>query len=289
MKEIKGIITPLVTPFSDHELDLDALSALLDYEGKIGVSGVFPAGSTGLFALLPLETHKKVIEKTVEMAEGLPVVAGASRNSLEETLSLAKFSSDAGADAVAVLPPYYYRVDQGSILAYYSEIAEKVDIPILVYNNPGLAGNSVEPVTVSRLMEEHSNVVGVKDSSGNLRVTQAYISELPGALVFQGSDDLLLPSMALGISGGVCGTTNFSPLAQALWAEGIGGRGRAISATLEKVIDLTSAAGEFPKGVYYLFERVVLKRERPRGYLPPPLTDLPDDKAEALYAGFASL
>ncbi|MGC8724933.1 MAG: dihydrodipicolinate synthase family protein, partial [Acidobacteriota bacterium] len=233
MKEIKGIITPLVTPFSGGALDRDALSSLMEYQKKIGVSAVFPAGSTGLFALLSVEGQKKVIGEAIDAAKGLPVVAGASRNDLEETASVAKYAEDAGADALAILPPYYFRVDQRSIYDYYAQIAGKVDTPVLIYNNPGLAGNSVEPRTASLLMQEYSGIVGVKDSSGNLRVTQAYLSELPrNALVYQGSDDLLLPSMALGISGGVCGTANFSPLAERLWEAGIGhaAEGREISA-----------------------------------------------------------
>lgn len=271
---ITGIITPTVTPVSRGKIDEERIKVLMEFLKKIGVSAAFPMGSTGLFPLFNKENHVRVIELTIKHANpGTKVLAGAGRNDIDETLEVAKRAIDAGADAVVIVTPFYIKMSQDSILNYYSEIADKINSKIIAYNIPQFTGNTVSAETLASLMKEHSHIIGVKDSSGDLRSTQKYIAMLPsGSYIYQGQDDLLLPSMALGVSGGVCGTTNFTDLAVKLW-NSAGKDSRTLQMKLSGIMRAVSMS-DFPKAYYYLFEKQVMKNSRPSSYLPPPIEDL---------------
>ncbi|MDG7041705.1 MAG: dihydrodipicolinate synthase family protein [Nitrososphaerota archaeon] len=284
MNSINGIITPMVTPVSQGNVDEGRISELMAFIKGEGVSAAFPMGSTGLFPLFSKENHVKAIEVTVKHAlSGMMVLAGAGRNDIDETLEVAKMSADAGADAVVIVTPFYIRMSQNSMLNYYSRIASALDSKIIAYNIPQFTGNSISAEMLSTLMKEHSNIIGVKDSSGDLRSTQKYISTLPhGAYIYQGQDDLLLPSMAIGVSGGVCGTTNFIGLAVRLWKSGSSGaESKSIQLRLSGIMRTISMT-DFPKAYYYLFERLVMKNNKPRNYLPFPIEDLSAQEENAL-------
>ncbi|MGC8661864.1 MAG: dihydrodipicolinate synthase family protein [Nitrososphaeria archaeon] len=271
---INGIITPTVTPVNKGEIDEKRIAALMEFLKKIGVSAAFPMGSTGLFPLFNKENHIRAIELVIKHAlPGTKVLAGAGRNDIDETLEVAKSAADAGADAIVIVTPFYIKMSQDSVLNYYSTIAGKVNSKIIAYNIPQFTGNSVSAETLARLIKEHSNIIGVKDSSGDLRSTQKYIAMLPsGSYIYQGQDDLLLPSMALGVSGGVCGTTNFTDLAVKLW-NSTGKDSRLLQLKLSGIMRAVSMS-DFPKAYYYLFEKQVMNNRKPSGYLPPPIEDL---------------
>jgi len=273
----------MVTPVSNEKIDENGISELMAFLKRIGVSAAFPMGSTGLFSLFSMEEHIRAVELTVKHASGLKVLAGAGRNDIDETLRVARSAVDAGADAVVIVTPFYIKMSQESILNYYSRIASSVDSDIIAYNIPQFTGNQISAETLSSLMKEHSNIIGVKDSSGDLRSTQRYISELPsGSFIYQGQDDLLLPSMALGISGGVCGTTNFIGLAVKLWKAGSSAEeSKSIQLRLSEIMRAISLS-DFPKAYYYLFERLVMKNSEPRNYLPFPIEDLSVQEEHAL-------
>ncbi|MEM0097943.1 MAG: dihydrodipicolinate synthase family protein [Conexivisphaerales archaeon] len=278
---INGIITPTVTPVRNGKIDEERISSLMAFLKDIGVSAAFPMGSTGLFPLFDMKNHVRAIELTVKYIHtGMEVLAGVSRNDIDETLEVAKRAIDVGADAVVVVTPFYIKMSQNSILNYYSKIA-KLDSKIIAYNIPQFTGNIVSAETLAKLMQEHSNIIGVKDSSGDLRSTQQYISLLPsGSYIYQGQDDLLLPSMALGVSGGVCGTTNFSDLAVKLWKSS-GKNSTHLQLKLSGIMRAISRS-DFPKAYYYLFEKLVMKNSRPSGYLPSPIEDLNADEEMAI-------
>jgi 2-dehydro-3-deoxy-D-gluconate aldolase len=278
----------MVTPVSNEKIDENGISELMTFLKRIGVSAAFPMGSTGLFSLFSMEEHIKAVELTVKHASGLKVLAGAGRNDIDETLRVARSAVDAGADAVVIVTPFYIKMSQESILNYYSRIASSVDSDIIAYNIPQFTGNQISAETLSSLMKEHSNIIGVKDSSGDLRSTQRYISELPsGSFIYQGQDDLLLPSIALGVSGGVCGTTNFSDLAVRLWNSANAEESREIQLKLSAMMRALSLS-DFPKAYYYLFERLIMKNENPRNYMPAPINDL-SDQEELMLKGLVTV
>ncbi len=282
---INGIITPTVTPVKEGKIDEVKIAALMEHLKKIGVGAAFPMGSTGLFTLFSKEDHIKAVELTIKHAKsGVKVFAGTSRNDIEETLEVTRKAVDAGADAVVIVTPFYIRMSQISIFNFYSRIADAISSKIIAYNIPQFTGNTVSAETLSKLMSERSNIIGVKDSSGDLRSTQKYISLLPrGSYIYQGQDDLLLPSISLGASGGVCGTTNFTDLAVRIWKSS-GSDARLLQLRLSGLMRNLSLS-DFPKAYYYLFEKLIMKDDNPRNYMPQPVEDLSPDEERAIGEG----
>ena len=215
MKELEGVITPTISPFRNGEIDREGIRKLMDYLHKINVSGIFPMGSIGAFPLVTSNTHKMTIETFSEFrAPNDYFIPGVGRNSIEDTISVAKYAQDISADAIVIVTPYYIKMSQDSILTYFETVVNSVNIPVVLYNIPQLSGNSITVDSVRKLHEEHSNIIGIKDSSGDLSAFQEYLIELPKRFkVFQGQDELLLSSLVVGAAGGVCGTTNFAGIA----------------------------------------------------------------------------
>lgn len=291
MKDVQGIITPMVTPFLGGKEDREGVGRLMEFMKKSGVAAAFPMGSTGLFTCFGREDHAKFIELVSELLpSGMMLLAGVGRNGIEDTLYVAKRAADGGADALVVVAPYYIKMSQRSISDYYARVADSIDLPVIVYNIPQFTGNPVLPGTLAALAEHHPNIAGVKDSSGDLRMTSAYVYGLPKDVrVYQGQDDLLLPSMALGVAGGVCGTTNFTSYAVELWRAGVNSQGaHEANAKILRIMKALSAS-EFPKGYYYLFQKAVAGREKPRGYLPFPVEDLTSGEEDELYGALRDL
>ncbi|MGC9210976.1 MAG: dihydrodipicolinate synthase family protein [Nitrososphaeria archaeon] len=270
MNLVKGIITPMVTPVRNGLINEEDVKELLNFLKEIGVSGIFPMGSTGLFSFFSLQNHKKMLEFAIKnKPANVAAYAGVSRNNFDETSEMIKAAKDLGYDAAVVVVPFYFKLSQGSIHAYFDKIA-KTDISIIIYNIPQFTGNVITAETVKNLVNEHSNINGIKDSSGDMRSFQTFISELPDDFfVYQGQDDLLLPSLSVGAAGGVCGTSNFSGKIVEVYRE------RSVKAHEEIVrIMKTFSSFEFPKPYYYLFRKMVLKEENPDNYMPFPLNDL---------------
>ncbi|MGC8619905.1 MAG: dihydrodipicolinate synthase family protein [Thermoplasmata archaeon] len=215
MKDIKGIITPAITPFKNNDLDVDGLRNLIDHLHKIKVSGIFPMGSTGAMPLFNKEMHKKVLKEFSNFIKENDIfIPGTGKNNIEETIEISKFVEDLGADAIVIVTPYYMKLNQDSIYIYYKSVLEKIELPVLIYNIPQLTGNIIKAETVNSLANEYSHVLGIKDSSGDLSLFQDFLFKIEKKFkVFQGQDEFLLSSLILGASGGVCGTTNFSDLA----------------------------------------------------------------------------
>jgi 4-hydroxy-tetrahydrodipicolinate synthase len=209
----KGIIAVMATPFTANErLDEPALRALVAHLLRGGVHGLFPAGSTGEFYALTREEKQRIIEITIEEAEGrVPVYAGTGAISTREAIELTKMAERAGADAVIVLTPFYISPSQEELYQHYSKIAKSTKLPILLYNNPGRAGVSLSPETVAKL-SRIENIVGIKDSSGDLTLTTEYIRRTSeGFAVLAGRDTLIYATLASGGQGAVSGTANIVP------------------------------------------------------------------------------
>lgn len=283
---LKGIITPLVTPIKDGKINEEYTKILLEFIKNEGVVAAFPMGSTGLFPFFSFDQHLKMIEYTAKnLPTGLKLLAGSSRNNSEETLELAKKAKDVGVDVVVIVTPYYVKLSQESIKRYYDYMATHIDSDIMVYNIPQFTCNSIRPETLASLMEEHSNIIGIKDSSGDMKLFQGFIQELPKrALIFQGSCDLLLSSVYLGASGGVCAVSNYSDLVVQLYRT----RSTEINRKVTKIIKLL-ALSESPKVHYYLFFKTVLKIERPKNYMPFPIEDLKEEQEVQVYKEFLNI
>ena len=172
-----------------------------------------PCGTTGESPSLEKEDYEKVIKAAVDSANGkIPVIAGTGSNSTRHAVELTKMAADIGADASLLVCPYYNKPTQEGLYRHFSEIAKKVDIPLVIYNIQGRTGINMETQTLSRLAKEHSNIVAVKEASGNISQMMDVLSELPKEFsVLSGDDNLTFPLMALGGKGVISVASNIIP------------------------------------------------------------------------------
>ena len=277
----RGIITPMLTPFNEEGgIDYDATKLLIEYVKGIGVSGLFPCGSTGLFSFLSLEERKNFLKFVIENADGLKVLAGVGSSSNQESIELGKFASDAGANALVLMPTYYITPGQPEIKKHFSDFITAVRKETFIYNIPQLCGSRIEIETIRSMKEEFSDIVGVKESSADMR----YFSRLmelsgPEFSILQGQDDLLVPSMSIGADGGVCGLSNFSSSVVNAYNEyDIGSRTKASEIQVRQIDPLihTLLGSTFPSGYYHAFySKFGLKNG---GYRSPMLEPSKDEK-----------
>ncbi len=215
-----GMVAPAITLLKKGYVDSDAVKALMQFLKKSGAKGVFIAGTTGNAPMLSLNDHKEVIKQYIKYAkdEHLTTFAGIGRDSIEETIDMGKYSIELGADKLVAVTPYYLKKDKKQMYEYYSELLKKLDSEVFIYNIPSLTGNNIEAETVAKLAKENSNLKGIKSTNTDFDQFQKLIYYTDkDFLVFQGYDHLLLPSLELGASGGVCGTMNFTDLSEKLY------------------------------------------------------------------------
>jgi len=210
---LAGCGTALVTPFdADGALDEPALRAFVDWQIDEGVHFLVPCGSTGEAATMTLEEHRRVVEITLQQANGrLPVVAGAGSNDTQKAIALSKEMQSLGATHLLHTSPMYNKPPQRGIIAHFRAIADAVDLPIVIYNVPGRTGSNVEAATTLELAEDE-RFVAVKEASGNLaQITEIIRNCPPRFSVLSGDDALTVPVMAEGGDGVVSVTSNVAP------------------------------------------------------------------------------
>jgi 4-hydroxy-tetrahydrodipicolinate synthase len=214
MLSVKGIIVPLITPLLESEqLDEAGLCRLIDHVIAGGVHGVFALGSTGEFYALDPEQKQRIMEVTVAHTAGrVPVYIGASAITTRECVRMVRMASRAGAQAVSVLTPMFVNPTDQELYDHFRTIAEAENIPILLYNNPDRTGVNLSAVLVERLARL-DNVIGIKDSSGDMTLTAEYIRRTRGSgfQVVAGRDTLVLAVLAYGGTGAVAATANVMP------------------------------------------------------------------------------
>jgi len=209
-----GVLVPHITPFTrEEELDERALRTLIHFWVDEGCSGLVSCGSNGEGAYLSREERSRVFKVVLDEANGkVPVIAGTGAASTRETIAMTRDAKDMGCDAAIVVTPYYFKPTGREMARHYARILEAVDIPMILYNVPKFTACNLEPYTAHQLVEEYDHVVGIKDSSGSIGQI-AELIRLVGerVSVLAGSGDLLLPTLALGGSGGVIGIANVYP------------------------------------------------------------------------------
>lgn len=207
-----GSIPALVTPFRDGAFDEAAFRLLVDWQIDNGTNALVPCGTTGESSTLSNAEHHRVIEVCVEQAAGrVPVIAGCGSNDTNNSLLHMNFSQKCGANAALVVAPYYNRPNQDGIFAHFATLAEKNDLPIILYNVPARTVTDIHPETVCRLAEIPS-IVGIKDASGVLsRVTDHRMGIKGDFCLLSGEDGLALPFNASGGVGCISVTANVAP------------------------------------------------------------------------------
>ncbi len=215
----KGVITALITPLRDGNVDEAAFEALLERQIAAGVHGVVPVGTTGESATLTTEEHKALVERTVALARGrVRVIAGAGASATGKAIELVRHAKTVGADGALVVTPYYNRPSQAGLKAHFEAIAEAVQLPVLLYNVPGRTGVDLADQTVAEL-SAHPNIVGIKDATGDMGRVSWMRASIAGQFdLISGDDASFLGYVAHGGVGVISVTSNVAPEAMvALW------------------------------------------------------------------------
>ena len=249
------IITPMMTPFNERgEIDYPLTEKLLDRLAEFKVDGIFPLGSTGLFPWLSLTERKKFLEFVASKTH-IKIYAGVGSANYNESLEMAKLANDLGCDSSVVMPPFYIIPGMDEMRTYFSKLFSKVPMKFYLYNIQQLSGAYIPQSLPALLAGEFSNVVGIKDSSADMRYFSKMVQNRPDHfLVFQGQDDLLLPSLSLGGDGGVCGISNISKIILSVrdrFADGVMKEATSLQIRgVDPLMDSLNAA-RFPSGYYY--------------------------------------
>ena len=212
-KELRGSIVPLVTPFRNGEFDEPTFKDLIEWQIESGSHGISITGSTGEPSSLSLDEREHVIETTVKAVRGrVPIVAGTGTNNIDETIRLTQFAERVGADASLMMVPYYNRPSQEGLYQYFTSIAERVSLPIIIYNIPGRTAVNLEPETAARILKARRNVIGVKEANKDFeQVTKLFDRCGRDIMVYSGIEALCFPLLALGGAGYISATGNVMP------------------------------------------------------------------------------
>jgi len=213
MKDFKGIIAAMVTPFNeDHSINKESTQNLVNILIEKGVHGIFVISGAGEFSSLYFEEKKELLEIVVDEVNGkIPVYAGTGAVTTAEAIKLTEYAEKIGADAVSVIAPYSINPNQDELYDYFSEIAKSTNLPVVLYNHPKKAGVNMSLELVKNL-SKINNIVGIKDSSGDLTMTMGYINlQNDKFSVFTGIDTLIYASLACGARGSISSTAGVVP------------------------------------------------------------------------------
>ncbi|MFP3985772.1 MAG: 4-hydroxy-tetrahydrodipicolinate synthase [Candidatus Bathyarchaeia archaeon] len=246
----KGVMPALVTPFTEDRkrVDEEQMRVLVNHCIEHGVHGVVPCGTTGEFVNMTVEEKKKVIEIVVDQVNGkAAVVAGAGASGTEQALEMTKYAKDVGADAALIVTPYYLKPANRGIYEHYFTIASEVDLPLILYNIPQCTGVPM-PWQMVEDLAEIPNVVGIKDSSGQLNFILAVLEKVRDKInVMCGHDEVVVAALAAGASGAILASANFIP---DLWVDiynnvqkGDLQKARELQYKVQKIARITVASG----------------------------------------------
>ncbi|WP_045523255.1 4-hydroxy-tetrahydrodipicolinate synthase [Neobacillus niacini] len=197
------VLTAMVTPFDQHgEIDYNATRTLVNYLITNGTDGLVVAGTTGESPTLTTEEKIALFKFVVEVSAGrVPVIAGTGSNNTRASISLTKQAEEAGVDGIMLVTPYYNKPSQEGLFQHFKAIAEATSLPVMLYNIPGRSAVNMSVETIVRL-SEISNIVTVKEASGNLDAMAEIISRTPNDFtLYSGDDGLTLPVLAIGGAG----------------------------------------------------------------------------------------
>jgi 4-hydroxy-tetrahydrodipicolinate synthase len=208
-----GVIPAMVTPMmKDEEVNEKALRRLTNHLIDGGVHGVFAVGSQGEFWALSADEKRRVWEAVVDETRGrVPVYGGSVGVTTRETIALTRLAEKSGVDAVSILTPYFISPTDDQLFDHYRAVAESTSLPILLYTNPARTGLKISVSLLVRLAQV-PNIVGIKDSSGDLELTAEYIRAAPPSFsVLMGRDTLIFAGLMYGTKGGIAATGNVKP------------------------------------------------------------------------------
>ncbi len=207
-----GSYVAIITPFKNGKIDKDAFKNLVEFQAANGTAGIVPCGTTGEFSSLTMEEKKQVISIALdEVAGRVPVLAGTGCPSTRETLELTRWAKEAGAAAALVVAPYYLKPAYNEVYDHYKAL-DSVGLPLVLYNIPQTAGTHYEWWTAEGMALDFDNVVGIKDSSGDMPFLMALFEKIGGKVgIFCGHDEIAGTAFLAGADGAILATANIIP------------------------------------------------------------------------------
>lgn len=280
---LNGLHTAIFTPLDLHgEFKPEHYPALLAFQRNAGTDGVAVCGTNGEGVSLSINERKLALETAIRHRETLTIIAGTGATSVVDAVDLTRHAAASGADAALVLPPFFFKAPSAQGLAdYFRSIMDSADIPVLLYNIPQF---TAVPITdeLLKLLADHPNLAGIKDSAGDWNRTLDLITRYPRLKIFTGSDRLLADGYTHGAAGCISGGANAFPevlaaVRNAYFADPTGDGARAEQVRFDKLIDIT---------IKYPFisstKSIIANRGLPRLGVRPPLTILSHEKEQEL-------
>ena len=208
----KGSIPAVITPFSEDKVDYDSLTKVLTHLIDNGSHGLVPCGTTGESPTLSHDEHKKIIEETIRVTDKrIPVIAGTGSNNTLEAIEFTEHAANSGADAALIVTPYYNKPTQSGLYEHFRVIAEKTNIPIIIYNIPG---RSIVDMSIETMIElsKIKNIIGVKDATNDLFRPLLTRKKMQNEFCYlSGEDGTALAYLAQGGDGCISVTANVAP------------------------------------------------------------------------------
>ena len=210
----KGSMVAIATPMNgDGSLDHESLERLIEFHIKNKTDVIVSVGTTGESATLNFKEHSEVIKATLSVVnKRIPVIAGSGANSTSEAIELTQRSKELGADGCLLVTPYYNKPTQNGLYEHYKMIADKVNVPQILYNVPGRTSVDMLPDTVHKL-SSHPNIIAIKEASGNLERSKELLEKCADNIsIFTGDDKTSVRDLLLGFKGNISVTANVAPL-----------------------------------------------------------------------------
>ena len=210
---LKGSYVALVTPFKNNEIDYNSLEKLIDFQIDNKTDGILFCGTTGESPTLAGDEKERLVRFGIKkINKRIPVMLGTGSNNLHHTISATIRAQEWGVDYALIITPYYNRPTQNGLYQYFKAIAENTAIPIVIYNVPGRTGVNINAETTIKLANEFTNIVGIKEASGDLiQLSRIVKSTDKDFSVMSGEDALNLPIMSCGGDGVISVTANILP------------------------------------------------------------------------------
>nr|MBI1231193.1 dihydrodipicolinate synthase family protein [Cytophagales bacterium] len=212
---LRGIVPPLVTPLlDDQHLDLPSLDRIVSHLLNGGVHGLFILGTTGECTSLSYAIRRELITHVCRLVDGrVPVLVGITDTAPEESVTLTDHAKACGAAAVVAAPPYYFGLSQPELVSYFEKLADRLSLPLFLYNMPSHTKTMISVDTV-KVLANHPNIVGFKDSSANASYFNALLytfRDQPDFALFVGPEEMMAAAVLMGAHGGVSGGANMFP------------------------------------------------------------------------------
>ncbi len=211
-KLFTGAATALITPFqSDGSIDFDGLEELIEIQIQNGIQAIVVAGTTGEASTLSFEEYSLLISKSAfYINHRVPLIAGSGSNNTDVAIKRSLEAQKRGADGLLIVTPYYNKTTQEGLIRHYLSIADRVTLPIIMYNVPSRTGIKIEPQTMKKITE-HSNVIALKEAGGDISGLADIRSFCPDLSVYCGNDDQIVPFLSLGSCGTISVISNILP------------------------------------------------------------------------------